>query len=411
MAGLTRYTQSLFASSGLTPTAGFGAAANGTTTTENGSSNTPSNIMTGTAGAWSGGWLSAVLGASKFPAIEDMNAVFYALSYQLAYLLERGLPEYDSGTTYNQFDIARNPSSYQLFGSLINTNLGNALPTAPNSNANWQYLGDLSSLAAQYFFTGGTSTGSANAQVVSTLTPSGFSLSNNGATVVCTAGFTNTGSTTFNLGGTGATTVKKNSGSGLVNLAGGEIVANETIFLTVNTASSCLVLTDGPALGALATLNVGTNLTSSGGNLNVSTPNYHQQNPADPTGTTSLTGVMMGLAGSLTTAGNGSGVVKIVISGSIDSSSSSNDGAFIQIRYGTGSAPTNGAALTGTALGSGQTFMDDSTGGIGPVPFCTTYILSGLAASTAYWFDLSLAAINVGTASISKVSISLHEIK
>src|SRR6185437_993033 len=169
MAGLTRTTQQIFATTGLTPTAGFGAAAAGTTTTEAGSSNTPANLQTGTAGAWAGGLLSAVLGASKFPAVEDINAVLNVITNQLAYILERGLPEYDTGTTYNQTDVVRNSGTYQLFGSKTDSNMGNALPTAPNSNTNWLYLGDLSTLSGINVFTGGTTTGSANAQALASV--------------------------------------------------------------------------------------------------------------------------------------------------------------------------------------------------------------------------------------------------
>lgn len=72
---------------------------------------------------------------------------------------------------------------------------------------------------------GGTSTGGANAQVVATLVPINFSLVN-GYRAVFTAGFTNTGATTLNLNGTGATNIFKATAGGPVALTGGEIVAN-----------------------------------------------------------------------------------------------------------------------------------------------------------------------------------------
>lgn len=97
------------------------------------------------------------------------------------------------------------------------------------------------------FYTGGTSTGSANSQIVSILSPSGFSLSHNGATVAFTPGFTNLGSLQLNLSGTGLVTVQKEFSGALVNLTGGEVVAGATAMVTVNTVSGTLVLTGIPA--------------------------------------------------------------------------------------------------------------------------------------------------------------------
>lgn len=70
---------------------------------------------------------------------------------------------------------------------------------------------------------GGTSTGSANAQVVATTSPSGFTLTN-GLEVTFTPGFTNTTATTLNVNSTGATNIFKPSIAGPVALTGGEIV-------------------------------------------------------------------------------------------------------------------------------------------------------------------------------------------
>jgi len=127
MAGITRATAQLFATTGLTPTGGFGAGANGVVTTEAGSSNTLSNIQTGQSGSWAAGWLAATLGSTKFPAIEDMNSVDNYLTTQIAYLLERGIPEYDAGTTYNIGDVTRPVGGFPLYTSLTNANTGNAL--------------------------------------------------------------------------------------------------------------------------------------------------------------------------------------------------------------------------------------------------------------------------------------------
>lgn len=138
MARLSRVTQALFGSTGLVGTGGFGAAALGTTTTNTATSVTLATIMG--AANWAAGWLGAVLGSSKFPAVEDMNAVHYTLSSQIAYILQQGIPEYDSGTTYYTNQICAKAGTYEIYGSKTNGNVGNAL----TSTTNWQFLIDLS---------------------------------------------------------------------------------------------------------------------------------------------------------------------------------------------------------------------------------------------------------------------------
>lgn len=49
--------------------------------------------------AWGAGWSGAVINNSA-PALQDMNALFYVLSRQVAYLMQEGIAEYDSSTIY-----------------------------------------------------------------------------------------------------------------------------------------------------------------------------------------------------------------------------------------------------------------------------------------------------------------------
>lgn len=258
MSRIARSTQQIFGAAGNVGTGGFGAAANGVLTTELATSSSLSTLQTGQSGMWAGGWLGAVLGSTKFPPLEDMNAINYVVTTQLAYILQQGIAEYDAGTTYYVNNVVMNPGTYQLYGSKINSNTGNAL----SNTSDWQFLGDLSQIAADAnFFVGGTSTGSANAQVVATLNPSGYAQIN-GATVSFTAGFTNTTSTQFNFAGTGLTTVYKWNGSAYVVLTGGEVTATETIFATYNSTIPGYVLTEGPALGQAANKSVTDNTKS-----------------------------------------------------------------------------------------------------------------------------------------------------
>lgn len=75
------------------------------------------------------GWLSALL-PDKAPYEEDMNAVFYAITSQLAYLFQQGFPEYDAETEYNIGSLVKvvdNQGNVTIYKSLTNENIGNSL--------------------------------------------------------------------------------------------------------------------------------------------------------------------------------------------------------------------------------------------------------------------------------------------
>lgn len=129
----------------------------------------------------------------------------------------------------------------------------------------------------------------------------------------------------------------------------------------------------------------------------------YQATPADPTGTTSTSGVMMGLAGSITPAS--SGKILIMISGDLKSSSAAT--LKMQIRYGTGSAPGNGGALTGTAVGNLATAIGNDADQ--QFPTTCNAIISSLSVGTAYWIDVSLST-SAGTGTVKNISMSVMEI-
>jgi len=60
------------------------------------------------------------------PAIQDLNAVFLEITYQIAYLLMIGPPEWNTDNTYYVGSIASDGAG-NLFTSLTNANTGNAL--------------------------------------------------------------------------------------------------------------------------------------------------------------------------------------------------------------------------------------------------------------------------------------------
>lgn len=138
------------------------------------------------------------------------------------------------------------------------------------------------------------------------------------------------------------------------------------------------------------------------------TPVY-QATPADPTGTTNTTGVMMGLAGSITPAV--SGRLLICINGNLtNSAGTAGNGAKTQIRYGTGAAPSNGAALTGTACGSLQQSVLERAVANDLQTFCVLCIVPNLPIGTPIWIDLSLAAVSAGTALAKSLNVMAMEL-
>jgi len=135
------------------------------------------------------------------------------------------------------------------------------------------------------------------------------------------------------------------------------------------------------------------------------TRNMSQKSPADPTGTTSATAVMMGLADTLTPYS--SGKVLVIISGSAFNTGPTLAGGKVAIRYGTGTPPTNGAAATGTAAGNVAEFQATVASFI--YPFTCSAFISGLTVNTTYWFDLALLATTTGTASCGGIGMSVVE--
>lgn len=75
------------------------------------------------------GWQSALL-SNKSPWEEDMNALFYAITKQLTYMFQEGIPEYDENTTYYIGSLVKtidNKGNITIHKSKINENTGNAV--------------------------------------------------------------------------------------------------------------------------------------------------------------------------------------------------------------------------------------------------------------------------------------------
>lgn len=72
------------------------------------------------------GWASALL-PDNAPYEEDTNGLFYAITKQLAYLFQEGIPEYDQNTEYSLNALCRGIGTNVIYCSLAANNLGNPL--------------------------------------------------------------------------------------------------------------------------------------------------------------------------------------------------------------------------------------------------------------------------------------------
>lgn len=124
MARFTRYTQIPFGTgANANQMAQFGSLAASAPMRFSGTTITPAIVQQLTN--YINGWFFAVIGQNS-PTIEDLNALCYLFGYQLAYLMQVGVAEWDSGTTYYIGDLASDGNG-TLYVSLSDTNLNHPL--------------------------------------------------------------------------------------------------------------------------------------------------------------------------------------------------------------------------------------------------------------------------------------------
>lgn len=162
MARLTRERLRLFGETGVASYFGkFGSKAAGSPV------NTKDIATIQSLSAWQGGLQEAcVLAAdgSKAPFLEDINAMQYVNSYQQSYIFQEGIPEWEANVTYYKGSIVKRitsgTSEIDLYISLTDNNINNALPAQSTSNTNWCFqvtfsTGDLVIAPTKRFFIDG----------------------------------------------------------------------------------------------------------------------------------------------------------------------------------------------------------------------------------------------------------------
>ncbi len=113
-------------------------------------------------------------------------------------------------------------------------------------------------------------------------------------------------------------------------------------------------------------------------------------NSLTPTGTTSTSGVMMGLGSTIKFTPSSTGNVRITITGVVYSTGTGTNDTNVgmELHFGTGTAPANGAAPAGTLISTSWSM--DATTGQGNHTFVVDTWKTGFSTGTTYWLDLKL---------------------
>ena len=127
--------------------------------------------------------------------------------------------------------------------------------------------------------------------------------------------------------------------------------------------------------------------------------------PFNPSGTSSTTLVMMGLGGTCTITPIRTGRLFLEFVG-IMFNATALDTTRVQAYFGTGTAPTNPTAVTGTSVGPLLPVASGTSNQ--STAFSAGGIITGLTAGTAYWLDIALN-VNAGTGTAQSVWCNVFE--
>lgn len=135
MANLARKYQKIFGNNSIN-NGQFGSLQAGTKITT-----TDPEVIQALA-AYENGWNDAVISGEELPSLEEFNGLQFKTDYQLSYILQKGIPEWDSQTEYFIGNIAKEVGGSKLYTSITDNNIGNALTDI----ANWKFLANASEI-------------------------------------------------------------------------------------------------------------------------------------------------------------------------------------------------------------------------------------------------------------------------
>lgn len=96
--------------------------------------------------AWETGWDAATETSEELPPIEEMNSISYVTTYQQAYLMQEGMPEWSTTVTFYKGSLTKEVTStgFRIYCSLTDNNTGNQL----SDTSNWKKVMDSEDLYA-----------------------------------------------------------------------------------------------------------------------------------------------------------------------------------------------------------------------------------------------------------------------
>lgn len=196
------------------------------------------------------------------------------------------------------------------------------------------------------------------------------------------------------------------SGSAWVTLPG-----DNTATLVLQSTAAGVLSWAAAGTGTVTSVTCGTGLsggtfTSTGTCALALTNATVQAAPANPTGSSSTApGVMMGLGTTckITPVYSGRAKFEIVATYANNTATVS---SFSTLRFGTGTAPVNGVAATGTQIGN--IVQNSSAVASATVTSPAQGIVTGLAPGTSYWFDLALY-VNANASTVININCNAFE--
>jgi len=90
--------------------------------------------------AWSEGWNAATETSEELPPLEEIQGVEYVTTYQQAYIMQEGVPEWAATVTYYKGCLTKEVTStgFKIYNSLTDNNTGNLL----SDTSNWKLVMD-----------------------------------------------------------------------------------------------------------------------------------------------------------------------------------------------------------------------------------------------------------------------------
>lgn len=98
------------------------------------------------SGAWEDGWNEATMTGEELPPLEEFQAVQYVVTYEQAYLMQEGIPEWASTVTYYKGSLTKQVTAngFKVYCSLADNNTNNAL----SDTSKWKVVMDSENLYA-----------------------------------------------------------------------------------------------------------------------------------------------------------------------------------------------------------------------------------------------------------------------